>query len=161
MHCKDKAVLQGAFVKIRDFIKFKGFLVEFLEHRRSCENQKPPENRQKSGLFWASFFRMHLVCTLLITFSREKMHTPSLPPPLVFGQKAFFRGRVGGSACIFWSPRGRSFIPPPLPIHPPALEVYFHLACCVPRVFRSYFNFVVFFLIFAKSCVPVSLKPSP
>ena len=46
--------LQGAFVKIGDFIKFKGFLVEFLENRRSWENQKPRENRQKSGLFWAS-----------------------------------------------------------------------------------------------------------
>ena len=38
------------FVKIGDFIKFKGFLVEFSEKRRSSENQKPPENRQKSGL---------------------------------------------------------------------------------------------------------------
>ena len=38
-------------VNIGDFIKFKGFLVEFLENRRSRENQKPPENRQKSGLF--------------------------------------------------------------------------------------------------------------
>ena len=27
--------LQGVFVKIGDFIKFKGFLVEFLENRRS------------------------------------------------------------------------------------------------------------------------------
>ena len=26
---------EGAFVKIGDFIKFKGFLVEFLENRRS------------------------------------------------------------------------------------------------------------------------------
>ena len=42
------------------YIKFKGFLVEFLESRRSSENQKPPENRQKSGLFWASPFT---VCT--------------------------------------------------------------------------------------------------
>ena len=56
--------LQGVFVKIGDFIKFKGFLGEFLESRRSWENQKPPENRQKSGLFWASPFTMHLVCTL-------------------------------------------------------------------------------------------------
>ena len=40
--------------------------MEFLENRRSWENQKPPENRQKSGLFWASPFTMHLVCTLLI-----------------------------------------------------------------------------------------------
>ena len=53
------------FVKIGDFVKFKGFLVEFLENRRSWENQKPPENRQKSGLFWASPFTMHLVWTLL------------------------------------------------------------------------------------------------
>ena len=45
------AVLQGAFVKIGDFIKFKGFLVEFPKNRRSSENHKPPENRQKSGLF--------------------------------------------------------------------------------------------------------------
>ena len=29
------AVLQGAFVKIGDFIKPKGFLVEYLENRRS------------------------------------------------------------------------------------------------------------------------------
>ena len=40
--------------------------MEFLENRRSWEKQKPPENRQKSGLFWASPFTMHLVCTLLI-----------------------------------------------------------------------------------------------
>ena len=30
-----EADLQGAFVKIGDIIKFKGFLVEFLENRRS------------------------------------------------------------------------------------------------------------------------------
>ena len=51
--------------KNRGFIKFKGFRVEFLESRRSWENQKPPENRQKSGLFWPSPFTMRLVCTLL------------------------------------------------------------------------------------------------
>ena len=39
--------------------------MEFLESRRSWENQKPPEYRQKSWLFWASPFTMHLVCTLL------------------------------------------------------------------------------------------------
>ena len=33
---------------------------------RSWENQKPPENRQKSPLFWRFAFTMHLVCTLLI-----------------------------------------------------------------------------------------------
>ena len=40
--------------------------MEFLESRRSWENQRPPDIRQKSGLFWASPFTMHLVCTLLI-----------------------------------------------------------------------------------------------
>ena len=35
-----------------------GILVEFLESRRSWENQKPPENRQKTGLFWASPFTL-------------------------------------------------------------------------------------------------------
>ena len=49
-----------------DFIKFKGFLVEFQENSRSWENQKPQENCQKSGLFWASPFTMHLVWTQLI-----------------------------------------------------------------------------------------------
>ena len=65
--------------KIRDlFIKFKIFLVEFLESRRSWENQKPPENRQKSELFWASPFTMHLVCTLLRKKRRKtKMHKPA------------------------------------------------------------------------------------
>ena len=66
---------RGVCKKIRDFfIKLeKGFLVEFLENRRSWENQKPPENRQKSGLFWAAPFTMHLVCKLLIlqTFWRD------------------------------------------------------------------------------------------
>ena len=39
--------------------------MELLENRRSWENQRPPENCQKSGLFWASPFTMHLVCTPL------------------------------------------------------------------------------------------------
>ena len=30
-----QAALQGAFVKIANFINFKGFLVEFLENRRA------------------------------------------------------------------------------------------------------------------------------
>ena len=33
--------------KNQGFIKFKGFLVEFLENRRSWENQKPPEIARK------------------------------------------------------------------------------------------------------------------
>ena len=61
--------LQGPFIKIGDFIKLKGFLVEFIENRRSWENQRPPENRQINGLFWASPLTMHLVCTLLILVS--------------------------------------------------------------------------------------------
>ena len=49
-HCK-KEDLQGVFVKIGDLIKFKGFLVEFLQNRRSSETQKTPEICQKSGFF--------------------------------------------------------------------------------------------------------------
>ena len=50
-----------------DCIKFQGFLVEFLENRRSRENQKSRQNCQKRGLFWAlpPPFTMHLVCTLI------------------------------------------------------------------------------------------------
>ena len=48
---------QGVFVKIGDFIKCTDFLVEFLLKTGAPEkNQKNPENRQKSGLFWASPF---------------------------------------------------------------------------------------------------------
>ena len=64
--------LQRVFVKIKDFIKFNGLLVEFLENRRSWENQKPPENHQKSGLFWASPFTMRLVYTQL----KQESQTP-------------------------------------------------------------------------------------
>ena len=39
------------FVKIGDFITFKGFLVEFLEEQALQRKSKKPENRQKSGLF--------------------------------------------------------------------------------------------------------------
>ena len=35
-----QGVLQWAFVKIGDFINFKGFMVESLETRRSRENKK-------------------------------------------------------------------------------------------------------------------------
>ena len=35
------------FVKIGDFNKFKGFLVEFLQNRRSSENQKPQKIAKK------------------------------------------------------------------------------------------------------------------
>ena len=35
--------------------------MELLENRCSWENRKPPEHRQRSGLFWASPFTMHLV----------------------------------------------------------------------------------------------------
>ena len=50
----------------------------------------------------------------------------------------------GGGMCIFWNPpRQEFYTPPPSFMHPPPLEGYFHLACCVPRIF---FNpiFVVF-----------------
>ena len=69
---KINSVPAGGIVKTSGFTrgvcKKSGSLLntmDFLENRRSSENQKPPENRQKSGLFQASPFTMHLVCTLL------------------------------------------------------------------------------------------------
>ena len=44
---KRQVDLQGVFVKIGDFIKFKGLLVEFLENKRSWENQKPQKIDRK------------------------------------------------------------------------------------------------------------------
>ena len=70
--------LQGAFAKFGDFIKFKGFLVEFLENGRSSENQKPPENRQKSGLFWASPFTMCTTSLHILNKSRPNLAKFSL-----------------------------------------------------------------------------------
>ena len=37
---------------------------------------------------------------------------------------------------------------PPLFIRPPPLEGYFHVACCVPRIFSTLF--LQYFVIFAK-----------
>ena len=39
--------LPGVFVKIGDFVKYKGFLVEFLENRRPRENQNPQKIARK------------------------------------------------------------------------------------------------------------------
>ena len=58
IHCKDKWIYKGWFVKIGDSIQFKGFLlVEFLENRRSGENQKPPKVARKVDFsLWPKFF---------------------------------------------------------------------------------------------------------
>ena len=40
------------FVKIGDFIKFKGSLVEFLQNRRSSENQETPGKSPKKVDFF-------------------------------------------------------------------------------------------------------------
>ena len=47
--------LQGVFVKIRDFIKFKGFLVE-LQSRRSWENQKTHRKSPEKWIFLSLAF---------------------------------------------------------------------------------------------------------
>ena len=39
------------FAKIGGFIKFKGFLVEFLKNRRSWENQKTPKKSPEKWIF--------------------------------------------------------------------------------------------------------------
>ena len=48
---KKRGFTRGGFVKIGEFIKFKGCLVESVQNRRSLENQNPPKNCQKSGFF--------------------------------------------------------------------------------------------------------------
>ena len=62
--------VQGVYVKIGDFIKFEGFLVTnlsgFPREEALLRKSTSPENRQRSELFWASPFTMHLVCTVLI-----------------------------------------------------------------------------------------------
>ena len=46
------------FVKIGDFIKFKGFLVEFLQtqNRRSSENQKPQKIAKERTFLSLAFY---------------------------------------------------------------------------------------------------------
>ena len=44
------------FVKIGDFVKFKGFLVEFLENRRSWEKQKPHRKSPEKWTFLSFAF---------------------------------------------------------------------------------------------------------
>ena len=39
------------FARNGDFFLFYGFLVEFLENRRSCESKRPPENCHKKWTF--------------------------------------------------------------------------------------------------------------
>ena len=53
------------FVKIADFIKFEGLLVEFLGKGAPEKIIQPPENRRNCGFSCASPFAIHLVCTLL------------------------------------------------------------------------------------------------
>ena len=48
--------LQGVFVKIGDFMKFKGFSVEFLESRRSSEKQKTPRKSLDKWTFLSLAF---------------------------------------------------------------------------------------------------------
>ena len=51
-----QAVVQGAFVKIGDFVKFKGFLVEFLENRRILRKSKTPRKSPQKWTFLSLAF---------------------------------------------------------------------------------------------------------
>ena len=75
------------------FIKFKGFLLEFLENRRSWENQKS-RNSPEKWTFLSLAFTMHLVCTLLRFFSQ--------PNPGLLGSK----GTIPKIARNFFHPSG-------------------------------------------------------
>ena len=68
--------------------------MEFLQNRRSSENQKPPENRQKSGLFWASPF-CNAPSLDTVDFSSKSKPNNSEP---IFGKgmrRSTFRWRKG------------------------------------------------------------------
>ena len=60
------------------FTKFKGFSCGVLTEQALLRKSKPPENCHKSGLFWASPFTMHLVCTPAL--KQNKKIKPALKP---------------------------------------------------------------------------------
>ena len=77
--------------KNRWFIKLKVFFVEFIESRRSSENQSPQKIARKVDFSEPRLFTTHLVCTLLETsislensnldlHSPEKLHLSCLVP---------------------------------------------------------------------------------
>ena len=77
-------------------MKFQGFL---WNNKRSWENQKPQENRQKRGLCWASPFTMHLVCTLFVGFDQQ----PKSSPKCLFAIKcSSMHPFTGGLAVFYW-----------------------------------------------------------
>ena len=79
--------LQGVFVKIGHFIKFKGFLVEFLESRRSWENQKPPRKSPEKWTFLSLAF-----------YNAPSLHTVELIQmtlKMVIGSQWEWRGDCG------------------------------------------------------------------
>ena len=54
---KTSGLTRGVCVKIGDFIKFKGSLLEIIENKRSSENQKPPrKNRPEKWIFLSLAF---------------------------------------------------------------------------------------------------------
>ena len=64
--------LPGVFVKIGDFIKFKGFLVPFIENRRSWENQTSRKSPERQTFLSLAFYNAPS-CTLLILNSKTKI----------------------------------------------------------------------------------------
>ena len=73
------------------FIKFKGFLVEFMENRRSWENQKPPENRQKWTFLGLAFYNapsLHTVDLLRTSVRDQVSHGKSQQEEPVVGAQA-------------------------------------------------------------------------
>ena len=91
-------VLQGAFVKIGNFIKFKGFLGIPREQailRKAKTPRKSPEKRT----FLSLAFTMHLVCTLL----KRSRNRHSL---LMFHFVMYSISMTTCGACLFRTKRG-------------------------------------------------------
>ena len=57
---------QAVLVQICDFIKLKGSHTGLRRKQAEMGRSRPPEQAQKSGLFWASPWMMHSFCTLLM-----------------------------------------------------------------------------------------------
>ena len=69
------------FVKIGDFIKFKGFSCGILTEQALLRKSKTPRKLPEKWTFLSLAFTMHLVCTLLIEASQLALTNPITSKP--------------------------------------------------------------------------------
>ena len=106
MHCKDKRFYKGVFVKIGDFIKFKGFSCGIPREQAILRKSKPPENRQKSGLFLSLAFYN---APSLDTVEKRRFWTPTSHGTFSTPLRCSFGGvQKLSEECVLWY----VFLPP-------------------------------------------------